>query len=73
MFLKHWKINKLSENKNLLLTDDWTCDKVIKSLKQNDRYHHLKQFWKNLKKFLTNENRYDKLDKLSQDREHEHW
>ena len=69
MFLDNWKNSKFSENIKSMLTNDWTCDKVIQSLKQNDRYQLLEKVWKNLKKFLTNKRRYDKLNKLSRDSE----
>ena len=69
MFLDNWKNSKFSENIKPMLTNDWTCDKVIQSLKQNDRYQLLEKVWKNFKKFLTNKRRYDKLNKLSRDSE----
>ena len=52
MFLDNWKNSKFSENIKSMLTNDWTCDKVIQSLEQNDRYQLLEKVWKNFKKVI---------------------
>ena len=62
-------LKKLKENEKNLLTFFAGCDKVNELLMQRQiTKSHLKSL-KNLKKFLTNENDSDKINKLSKDRE----
>ena len=50
-----------------MLTNTWNYDKVNK-LSTNSKSVE-KKIWKNLKKFLTNENERDKLNELSKESE----